>query len=241
MTRLTFIAILFCVLTTELSFGQDIIIKNRNFSFENSNLNENQVKLYLENYADKLDLIEGIWSFSAITNVAGAISKQDNYGKFAIIKDTLNKYRDYVEILLYESNDLLDLTGQYLYCITGEYGKSAYSNFYLYNQYKCKTEIKNQPQTINFGIDEAGLLRGSVSFWTEGIKIEMNITGIRLYPSFTANKKSNKPIGATGSGFLINNEGYIATNYHVIKGAKKIQVINFDKTGFIAKTIISDS
>ena len=46
-----------------------------------------------------------------------------------------------------------------------------------------------------------------------------------------------------GSGFFLSDEGYIATNQHVIEGAKKIQVEyleNGEKKVFEAKVIVSD-
>jgi S1-C subfamily serine protease len=46
-----------------------------------------------------------------------------------------------------------------------------------------------------------------------------------------------------GSGFFINEKGYIATNYHVVKDAKAIQVEYFQKgikNAFLAKVIVVD-
>ena len=42
---------------------------------------------------------------------------------------------------------------------------------------------------------------------------------------------------ALGSGFFIRNDGYILTNHHVIKGAKKITVVSNDNQVFDAKII----
>lgn len=43
-----------------------------------------------------------------------------------------------------------------------------------------------------------------------------------------------------GSGVIINKDGYILTNYHVIKDADQIEVALSDKRQFIAKTIVQD-
>jgi len=48
------------------------------------------------------------------------------------------------------------------------------------------------------------------------------------------------PSGASGSGFVISSDGYIATNYHVIEGASKITVIFYDDREYSAKVIASD-
>jgi S1-C subfamily serine protease/antitoxin component YwqK of YwqJK toxin-antitoxin module len=61
----------------------------------------------------------------------------------------------------------------------------------------------------------------------------------------TPKKKSgnNAEWKGNGTGFFINEKGYIATNYHVIEDAKEIQVSFFQKQvkkEFNAKVIISD-
>lgn len=49
-----------------------------------------------------------------------------------------------------------------------------------------------------------------------------------------------RPQRSLGSGFIINQEGYILTNNHVIEGADEIQVQLTDKRKFDAKVIGSD-
>lgn len=44
-----------------------------------------------------------------------------------------------------------------------------------------------------------------------------------------------------GSGFIINNEGYILTNYHVISGAQEVRIIFNDSKAVNAKIINYDS
>ena len=43
-----------------------------------------------------------------------------------------------------------------------------------------------------------------------------------------------------GSGFLINDEGFILTNFHVISGSKKIQVTMSDQTQYFATALDTD-
>ncbi len=42
---------------------------------------------------------------------------------------------------------------------------------------------------------------------------------------------------ATGSGFVISEDGYILTNYHVVEGAKSIQVTMYDETKYDATLV----
>ncbi|HEY7212654.1 MAG TPA: trypsin-like peptidase domain-containing protein [Bryobacteraceae bacterium] len=43
-----------------------------------------------------------------------------------------------------------------------------------------------------------------------------------------------------GSGFLINDSGFILTNYHVISGSSRIQVTLYDQTQYFAKALDTD-
>jgi S1-C subfamily serine protease len=61
------------------------------------------------------------------------------------------------------------------------------------------------------------------------------------YNNQESNKESNKKI--SGTGFAISNEGYIATNYHVVKGFKTIKVKGINgnfNSEFICKLVIKD-
>jgi S1-C subfamily serine protease len=49
------------------------------------------------------------------------------------------------------------------------------------------------------------------------------------------------PVEGAGSGFLIDNDGHILTNYHVVQGAQTIEVTLGDQSRFKAKLIGADS
>jgi S1-C subfamily serine protease len=49
------------------------------------------------------------------------------------------------------------------------------------------------------------------------------------------------PVEGAGSGFLIDTEGHILTNYHVVAGAQTIQVTLGDQSRYIAKYIGADT
>ena len=51
------------------------------------------------------------------------------------------------------------------------------------------------------------------------------------------NSPSQRPMTGLGSGFIIDKEGIIVTNNHVIEGADEITVIMSDQTEFSARII----
>lgn len=68
---------------------------------------------------------------------------------------------------------------------------------------------------------------------------------LKMYPTYDeeANSKiiaqNSNEWKSSGTGFFIDKNGYIATNYHVIKESKEIQ-INVNKKSYSAKVVISD-
>ena len=57
---------------------------------------------------------------------------------------------------------------------------------------------------------------------------------------FEGQGPAERPQKSLGSGFIINNDGYILTNYHVIEGADEIQVQLTDKKKFEGKVVGGD-
>ena len=52
----------------------------------------------------------------------------------------------------------------------------------------------------------------------------------RFFGGGTPKKKSTEPQISQGSGFIVTSSGHIITNYHVVKGAKKITVLLHDRS-----------
>ena len=52
--------------------------------------------------------------------------------------------------------------------------------------------------------------------------------------------QQQRPVRATGSGFLISSDGYIMTNNHMVDGASKVRVTLLDQRIFTAKVIGHD-
>ncbi len=62
-----------------------------------------------------------------------------------------------------------------------------------------------------------------------------------FYDRFFGEKNERRPKRGMGSGFVIDNEGHILTNYHVIEDADEIKVTFQDKKEYDAKLIGVDS
>ena len=64
-----------------------------------------------------------------------------------------------------------------------------------------------------------------------------------FYDKFFGERPNQKPKGGMGSGFVIDKEGHILTNYHVVEGADEITVLleaNGNEKEYTATLIGSD-
>lgn len=53
-------------------------------------------------------------------------------------------------------------------------------------------------------------------------------------------KESGKSYNGMGTGIVIDQRGYIVTNYHVVEGIRKIQVMTYDRNQYIATLVARD-
>ena len=209
-------------------------------AFKSSNTTLDKIKLYLNN--SLLDPIEGIWSNSGEFNIDGNIVKMDNIQTSIIVKDTLGIYGNYIEIVSKVSKEDSKEYGYKDFDIIGVYNKTSIKGVYIYEPFKIKKNIKGAPSSMNFILEKSIYLSSAQKFYSNNISITANLFAIKTYPiKEPTNENETTSKYASGTGFLLSNEGYIATNYHVIKNAKKIEVYNYDTLGFVAKTIIVDS
>lgn len=82
--------------------------------------------------------------------------------------------------------------------------------------------------------------------FTEAAKLVTNsVVNIKASQASKSSSKNNgwgglSPGASTGSGVIISSDGYIVTNYHVIEGAKTLEVTLFNKRTYEADIIGKD-
>ncbi|MEE9259169.1 MAG: DegQ family serine endoprotease [Nitrospinaceae bacterium] len=62
-----------------------------------------------------------------------------------------------------------------------------------------------------------------------------------FYERFFGERNNRRPRGGMGSGFIINQDGHILTNYHVVQGGDEIQVLLENGKEYTAKLVGADS
>ncbi len=198
----------------------------RRGTFEIYPINEGAFRRYLDSTSSNLDPIEGIWTVNTTTTVG--LEKQDlpNYATVAILRDTTNSERDFIEVAL--SGE-----GWQRNAITAHFSKTAYSKVYTAKEFD-----PNASYTMwNFILEESGVLHASRStIRKEGYftsQVEQEIYYVKVYPPFEQGKKvsgNRSRFPSTGTGFLIDRSGLVITNYHVVEDASTIDVVFPEKT-----------
>ena len=76
------------------------------------------------------------------------------------------------------------------------------------------------------------------SVYSKNVKAVVLITCEVSSPSYFGQTATGV---STGSGFIISEDGYVVTNYHVVEGASKIKVSSFDGNEYTAALVGQDS
>jgi len=196
---------------------------------------------YIENYKT-IDKIEGIWyvlwnqqinnDFQHLQPYTVAIIKEGIYYKEYMLKD------GYYSPISYERGFVHPTSGYKYYEKTSKIGYGE--TFYLYTNSKKFSFVTNQLQSMKNTMREAG----RNPYYLK--KALFSYSYSKLYPlevDIQIAKKQKSNIALTGTGFAISTNGYIVTNYHVVKDASKLNIKgingNFQKS-YSAKIVISD-
>ncbi len=98
---------------------------------------------------------------------------------------------------------------------------------------------KQMDAIANDGTSVSGSPTGTGDGLTPGQVYAQNVTSVVLVYSVIANGMQYGY--STGSGFILSEDGYILTNYHVVEGGTSFAVITSDNTEYEAVLIGSDS
>lgn len=183
---------------------------------EKIDITENKAKQYFN--TNQIDLIEGIYK-----------SMNDSYYRLAI-----KKYNNsYAAIILESDENSVWKPGEIKAYIEPSSAPNVYSiKWYTANKLPYET----------FGILEKNAIL-SVEF--NNSETNSTFKFMKLFPSVNSidSSKDENISNKSGSGFFINKNGLIATNAHVIKNAKKIEIhINSDNVNkyYNAELVLKD-
>lgn len=76
--------------------------------------------------------------------------------------------------------------------------------------------------------------RNSVQVYSEASPAVVNVTTRTVEMDFF---QGAMPVEGTGSGFIVNRDGTIVTNYHVVANAQQIQITFADRSSFPARVV----
>lgn len=187
---------------------------------ESVNETEESLKSYFTN--NKIDMIEGIYKSYQVQGLP--------YYKFAI-----KKYDDKYKAIILEAEYKIWKAGE----VKAYLEPSSMAGFYSIKWYRGnKTSI----ETFG-GLENAGLL--NIELTDQVTKEKRQDKFIKMFPPASNDGTFTKQgVKTTGSGFFISTDGYIATNAHVIEGAKTISVSVSNEIGtfkYAAKVVLTDS
>ena len=213
------------------------------------------------NEREDLDPIEGIWSLNCVwsfydgSELLGKKNKE-MISEWAIAYHDQTKYKVYG---LEKESDFL-----------AYFEKTAVDNFYNYNcqfsspKWKSKSNVNlenNSVITYGYFVDDIYVKDYYGPEYSTSKSIYWDFTWVKKYPLSTNDNNSNssndnRDWNGGGTGFFIDQSGYLATNYHVVDDAKyieiefyrdgdlqthKVEVVKEDKNNDLAILKITDS
>jgi S1-C subfamily serine protease len=145
--------------------------------------------------------VEGIWS-----------DPQNEY-RLGIVAAPEGSGSDYVAVVL-RSNSVLWQPGE----IKAEIRTTASPNIFTCTYYM----LNKKPEGTTLTVDHSSVLRGSI----DTPKGPFDLLLMRVWPNVAEEARSTPSAkdGASGTAFLLSRSGLVATNWHVVAGAKNFSV-----------------
>lgn len=185
-------------------------------------LTVDQIKRYLTDNKNILDKIEGIWNINNDLVISSYLKTDRGYVAnqytVAILKKDLVEKNEFVMIIIGSGPDAWQFPGR----VKGTLRKTAYKNLYEGIMYNPEYNAVN----CNYKFEDNGTITTSLNYSAANesrISISENLLFLKTYPEFG---EIEEPIEtkASGTGFLLNHEGYLITCAHVIENHKNIKV-----------------
>tara|TARA_Y100001980_G_C14547066_1_gene327448 strand:- start:1077 stop:2333 length:1257 start_codon:yes stop_codon:yes gene_type:complete len=189
---------------------------------------EDELIEYFDKNKNNLNPIEGIWNYSSNINVRNRLTGEQsgtrtvqNTMQLAIIKKDFTSSREFNAVIISSEGSHWNYPGR----VKAIFKSTAYKNSYAVKWFQ-----KHYNETSsNFFIDEDGLMKGKFEFTIQNnflANIEASL--MKSYPPYDdfSYSQSNSSIEkSVGSGFLISENGIVATNYHIVENAQKIEIL----------------
>ena len=128
---------------------------------------------------------------------------------------------------------------------TAAYMKDIYDDIYDDILEDTVARYDQQISAMQQQIDGLGTGRVSVSIPADGSAMtpaQLYASQVNSVVAISTTIQSGRSSGqSSGSGFILTEDGYVITNYHVVEGATAIQVITHDGTEYDAQLVGKDS
>ena len=208
---------------------------------------------YFKKYSASLDPIEGIWTLNCVTTIYynGSLYSEHNavvLSKWAIKRES--------EISFGVCDISEGQNSNEASTFKASFETSAIGSIYTYKcNYSNPNWIGKAIVELNegvildytFQIADVAIRHMMQKNYKTGITAYWHFIWTKTYPTINTSSHNNSSVSSgwtgNGSGFFIDKNGYIATNFHVIDGASEIEVdlVKGDqKQSFKAKVISSD-
>ena len=232
---------------------------------EQKNISTNYVKYYLNKKFNNYDKIKSSFTFNFQMGDIIRLGEEKRIKEEAILAEKQRIERFYAQVYDKLGGDLDNIEGIYKSIDQGESFEydiaifKSYENNREYvglilsttdNDLSIGSEIftfeKTAQKNLFFGkyITKGGTSYENKTASLDGAILKMGVKSfIKMFPAEgeTRQYREINPLvdwQSSGSGVLINNKGFIATNNHVIKGAKKIRIsFQNDSVDYEAKII----
>ena len=93
---------------------------------------------------------------------------------------------------------------------------------------------------VSGGTSVSGSPAAPAGFLTPSQVYAQNVQSVVSISSSMAPNRLGQVAKGSGSGFILTEDGYVVTNYHVIENAAEVSVIFYDKTDYPAQVVGSD-